>query len=88
MQTQASNRWDYTSRPVFEASTLDVALAIRARAACGVCALVDRATFRRTDAGEELLHSYIAIQYRDLVTRHEPYSALPTGGPSRAESQR
>jgi asparagine synthase (glutamine-hydrolysing) len=40
-------------------------------------ALVDRALFGRTYSGKELLHSYMAARYRDLVA---PQSSLATSG--------
>ena len=39
-------------------------------------ALVDRATFRRTYTGQEIFHSYVAMQYRDRV--------IDAGGSARA----
>jgi asparagine synthase (glutamine-hydrolysing) len=37
--------------------------------ALGWFALVDRDTFRRTYTGKELMHSYLALRYRDLIVK-------------------
>jgi len=47
-------------------------------------ALVDRSLFRRTYTGAELFHSYMALQYRDLLPRHGDGTSAATARAAKA----